>query len=224
MNPFKRIWDTIEKWYLDSRNPTIIELLFSLITSIIACVILISNFSKIISPGKDITLVSIVIGLVVFFIITITLLVRKIRLFRYQILERNKFIEVMVKKYDPSYIIKNFHETHEIKKNGDGIFKRDVTLEYTNEIVPWYEMYLGSTNQIPLENNIKLKVVSSKDHQPLANLPYKREDEKSFHAIILNPILTPHSEESGFSISRYWPKIWKDLVTKYDDNGSINLK
>lgn len=224
MNPVQKMWDYIEKSYLDSKYPGIIEFLFTLITYIISYVALIEKIGSLFFAQVEIVYKIIISGLLLLLVTTITLLIRKVRLFRTQILERNKFIEFFVNKTDPTYIIDHFTETHEIKKNGDAEYRREVTLEYTNENVPWYEMYMGSTSTIQNENNFKVKVLDTMEHRPLANLPYKYEGSKIYLAVILNPPLSPENKKSGFILTRSWKKIWVDLIRRYDDEGNVNIK
>jgi hypothetical protein len=225
MNPVQKIWDYLEKLYLESKNPTVIEIVFTLFFYIISYVTLIEKFGNLISARIDFIYKIIISGLLLLLAITLTFLIRKLRLFRIQIHERNKFIEFFVNKQDPSYIIDHFTETHEIKENGDADYRREVTLEYHNEVVPWYEMYMGSTNDNVLGNNyFRIKVISSINHKSLANLPYKYEGSKIFIAVILNPTLSPENKKSGLIITRKWKRIWTDLVNRYDDEGNINIK
>jgi hypothetical protein len=225
VNPAKKLWESLEKLYTDSNNPTILEIVFVIFVYLISYIILVEKFSSLISAKIDVVYKIIISALLLLTIITITLLIRKLRLFRAQIFERNKFVEYVANKYDPKYTISFFSETHEIHENGDSSYRREVTLEYANAIVPWYEMYLGSTNNIPQENDLQIKVINNNvDHVPLANLPYKREDFKTHIAIILNPVLSPENIKTGFILTKKWKKIWTDLVEHYDDEGSINVR
>ena len=67
-----------------------------------------------------------------------------------------------------------------------------------------------STKSIRAENNIKLRIYSPQNNHSLANLPFKREDSKTYHAIILHPMLSPDTLESSFVLIRKkWKNVWR---------------
>ena len=68
-------------------------------------------------------------------IIAVWFLYRKDRRFRLDLIEKNSFIQFIVKNIDPEYTIKTFHETHEILDNKSGHFYRHVVLSYTGKDV-----------------------------------------------------------------------------------------
>jgi hypothetical protein len=224
MNPVEKIWDYLEKAYLNSKHPGVLEILFTLTIYIISYITLVDKFGSLFFAQIETIYKLIISSLLLLLVTTMTLLIRKVRLLRAQIFERNRFIEFFVNKTDPNYVIAHFTETHDIRANGDADYRREVTLEYINEEVPWYEMYMGSTNTKQDNDDFRVQVVTTDGHQRLANLPYKYDDSKIYLAIILNPTLSPEHKKSGLILTRRWRNIWTDLVNQYDDEGNINIK
>ncbi len=228
-NLFSSIWDYVENVYLNSKNPLVIEIFFVIVVGIISYLTTFIKFFSLFTEDTNLILKIIFVLLLTLTAVIVTILIRKLRLFRSQILERNGFIEVMANKYDPNYIIHDFQEIHEINNKGGCFFKRKAVLRYIDRIVPWYEMFMGSNDPMYSERNNerrnKIKTISAIDHRLiLANLPYKNNHNKTYHAILLNPILTPATPESSFILTRKWDNIWSKLITEYNDKGSIELR
>ena len=55
-------------------------------------------------------------------------------------------------------------------------------------------------------------------------MPYKNDESKIHHAIILHPILSSENIRSGLVITREWKQIWEQLLSTLDDNGKISFK
>lgn len=224
MNLFRKVWDIVEDKYLDSKEPWIFEIIFTIVTSSITYLTVLKKFVDLFSDDINIVYKILLVFLFLTLVVLVTILIRRLRKFRYEILQRNNFIEVVVNELDPNYQIEEVQEIHEIKKNGDGFFNRTVLLQYINEKVPWYEMSIGITHKKTDRRGKKITVFGPDNRTRLANLPFKYEASKTHHAIILNPILTEENQQSRVVITREWKQVWQRLIEKNDDNGMISFK
>jgi hypothetical protein len=225
MNLFQRIWDYFENIYLESKYPTVFEIVFVLILSTISYLAVLIKFITLFSEEINIIYKILLISLFLTLIIIVTYLIRRLREFRYDILQRNSFIEFIANEYDPKYQIEKIEDVHEIKNNGDGYFKRTVHLEYIGETVPWYEMSMGNTQNRIENKRKKIRVYNAEDPKiRLSHLPFKNNGDKIHHAIILQPILSPDSPKSNLVVTKEWKQVWEQLVKTHDDNGILKFK
>ena len=225
MNLFQKIWNFVEEKYLESKHPVWIEIFAALFVSLISYIVVLRNFIILLSENVSITYKILLVLLFLTLIIISTSLINRLRQFRHEILERNKLIEEIVKEVDPNYEVSEIVEVHEIKKNGDGFFKRTVWLKYIGDKVTWYEMSLGNTQGRNEQGKGNITVFSACDHKTkLSNLPFKNDGSKIHHAIILNPILSTENEISGLVITREWKQVWEQLLSTLDDKGKISFK
>ncbi len=225
MEIFENIFYKFKSIYLESERPTTIEIFFSTILSLLTFLILFSDVFQFFSVNISLQYKIILVFFVFLSIALVTLHIRFRRLLRYQILERNEFIEKTVENDIPSYQISELCDTYEIiNRYGDSEFSREVELSYINNNINWFGLSMGSTNNIPLGHDTKLIVTNLDTNKILVNLPYQQTNGYEQHAIILNPPVSKEHKRIRFNIQRKkWPLIWKDLLHDNYDIGNLTV-
>lgn len=181
-------------------------------------------------PGDESTVVRIAF-IIIFIVLTISIVFLCTRVYsdRIELIERNQFIEFTVKQNDPSYIIDEIKDTYNIKKNGDAIFNRWITISWdenyskkhnSKKVEYWYEMSMKNSNKnIPqIIQRKDIKVDNPNTGKKLAKIFYSNHDDAFYYAIPLNPVLSPTSGSTYIHIKRYWRYAWRDLIEQKHDN------
>lgn len=215
--------DWIKEFYFESKYPGLLEFI-SFIVQFFTLVVLIDKVYSWLSKPFSTIVVGLLISIMIVFL---WVSLRKIRDSRYELILRNSFIEHIATKLDPNYKILDFTEMHEIQSNQHGFFSRTVKLRYLDDDVGWYEMAMGSTNELRDNNrkpDLHVFAVDTQGDKKLAKILYRQDGNKKYYAILLDPILSEDNPEITLKIIRYnWYRIWSDFIEKKADKGKLTL-
>jgi len=138
---------------------------------------------------------------------------------------RRQLISDYIASVEPDYDYVYLKETHIIKPNGDGKYKRTVKLKYSGNNATWYSVDFGATSPLSDLAGLGFHVEAYKYpiKIPLARITFPKSDRKIQTIIILDPPLSRSNNEIELVIEANWPEIWNDAVEFGRDNGRISL-
>ncbi|MEX1143434.1 MAG: hypothetical protein WEC16_01225 [Anaerolineales bacterium] len=139
---------------------------------------------------------------------------------------RTELIQKAANLEEPKYRFSDWKEHHRISESGDVEWTRRVFIEYVDRPITWYKFFFGRSAASSGElktHKLRFRAINLPENRPLSKVITEETPDRAQFAVILNPTLDVSTPTCGIELSLNWLGIWRDLVTRGEDFGTIRV-